>query len=192
MKDTRNRKTVYFHNYFEHNDEWFEVLQGDKGLYIQIMERIIDQLDAAIEIHKRVLVYRFDLSVNFYEEDNSRLTKFINRLKLWLTRKYKIKNVGHIWVREKETSKKQHYHLALYLDGNKIKHPKKLTPSIKEIWSANGYMPVVENPFYFIDKNNIDTKRPEAIKRCSYLAKVRGKGYRNPQAKDYSASRLKI
>ena len=191
MKDIRNRKTVYFHNYFEHNDEWLEVLQGDKGLYIQILNKIIEQLDAAIKIHKRVLVYRFDLHVNHYEDDNQRLTKFFNRLKLWLFRNYKIKKVGHIWAREKETSKQHHYHCALYLDGNKIQHPKKLTPEIKEMWSANGHMPVVQNPFYYIDKSNILIERPEAIKRVSYLAKVRGKGYRSPQAKDYGSSRLK-
>ncbi len=64
MKYKRNRKTVYFHNYFEHNDEWLKVLQGDKGLYIQILNKVIEQLDTAITIHKRILVYRFDLHVN--------------------------------------------------------------------------------------------------------------------------------
>ena len=192
MKDIRNRKTVYFHNSFKHNDEWLEVLQGDKGLYIQIINKVVEQLDAAISIHKRILVYRFDLHVNYYEDDNQRLTKFFNRLKLWLFRNYKIKKVGHIWAREKETSKQQHYHCALYLDGNRIQHPKKLTPEIKEMWSANGHMSVIQNPFYYIDQDNIATERPEAIKRLSYLAKVRGKGYRKPQAKDYGTSKLKF
>jgi hypothetical protein len=34
--------------------------------------------------------------------------------------------------------------------------------------------------------------RLDAIYRISYLAKVRGKGYRDPQAKDYGTSRLKF
>ena len=42
---------------------------------------------------------------------------------------------------------------------------------------------------YFIDKNDNGT-RLEAIYRLSYLAKVRGKGYRDIQAKDYGTSRL--
>jgi len=192
MKKKRNRKTAYFHDYFEHNGEFLKVLQGDKGLYIQILDKVIEQLDAAISIHKRVLVYRFDLHVNYYETDNQRLTKFINHLKLWLLRNYDIKNVGHLWAREKETSKKQHYHCALYLDGNKIQHPKKLTPAMKQMWSAHGHMSVTENPYYYIEQDNILTKRLDAIERLSYLAKVRGKGYRNPQAKDYGASRIKI
>ena len=192
MKKIRNRKTVYFYNHFEYNGEWLKVIQGDKGLYIQILDAVIEQLDIAISIHKRVLVYRFDLHVNYYEDDNKRLTKLINRLKLWLLRNYDIKNIGHIWVREKEASKKQHYHCALYLDGNKIQHPKKLTPEIKKMWMAHGHMPVIKNSYYYIEHNNRLTKRLDAIERLSYLAKVRGKGYRNPQAKDYGASRMKI
>jgi len=31
----------------------------------------------------------------------------------------------------------------------------------------------------------------EAIWRISYMAKIRGKGYRDPQANDYQTSRLK-
>ena len=51
-------------------------------------------------------------------------------------------------------------------------------------------MPVIKNPFYFIDKDNYQEMRGEAINRISYLAKTRGKGYRDPQAKDYGTSRL--
>jgi len=50
---------------------------------------------------------------------------------------------------------------------------------------------VLEHPYYFIDKHNLEDERKEVIKRVSYLGKTRGKGYRNPQAKDYSTSRLK-
>jgi hypothetical protein len=50
-------------------------------------------------------------------------------------------------------------------------------------------MPVISKPYYFVDKNN-PNKRLEAIWRISYMAKIRGKGYRDPQAKDYGTSRL--
>ena len=52
-------------------------------------------------------------------------------------------------------------------------------------------MPVIKNPFYFIDKDNCQEERAKAIDRLSYLAKTRGKGYRDSQAKDYGSSRLK-
>jgi hypothetical protein len=61
---------------------------------------------------------------------------------------------------------------------------------IKEMYAPYGHMPVIENPFYYINKDDNKT-RFEAIYRLSYLAKVRGKGYRDTQAKDYQTSRLK-
>ena len=62
-----------------------------------------------------------------------------------------------------------------------------------EMWLPHGNVPVVKNPFYYIDKDDNDDNdtRLEAIWRISYMAKIRGKGYRDPQAKDYGASRLK-
>ena len=93
-------------------------------------------------------------------------------------------------MREVERAKVQHYHLVLFLDGDKIRYPNKLTKHIKETWSDNGYMPTIKNPYYFLDKHNHKEMRGEAINRISYLAKTRGKRYREPQTKDYGASRL--
>ena len=50
---------------------------------------------------------------------------------------------------------------------------------------------MIKHPYYFIDKHNYKEVRAEAIYRISYLAKIRGKRYRDPQAKDYQTSRLK-
>ena len=50
-------------------------------------------------------------------------------------------------------------------------------------------MPTIKNPYYYLDKNNLNIELAKAIYRISYLAKVRGKGYRSQQAKDYGASR---
>jgi hypothetical protein len=98
--------------------------------------------------------------------------------------------IGYAWVREQEKVKKQHYHVVLFLDGNKIQHPKKLNAIIKAMWEPHGHVPVIRNPFYYIKKNDNAT-RVEAIWRISYSAKIRGKGYRDPQANDYQTSRLK-
>jgi len=45
--------------------------------------------------------------------------------------------------------------------------------------------------FYYIEKKNFVEERDNAIYRLSYLAKTRGKGYKDIQAKNYSVSRLK-
>jgi len=192
VSNRNNRKTVYFDEHYEYNGEILTIQQGKQGVYIETLNKIIEQLDIALQIHKRILVHRFDLHVNYYEGNSKCLSKFMNRLKQWIKRNYGIIGIGSIWVREREKSKEQHYHLALFLDGNKIQHPKKLNAQIKEMWGPHGHMPTISNPFYYIDNNNFETERLEAIYRVSYLAKVRGKGYRDEQAKDYEASRLKL
>ena len=162
---------------------------NNQGVYFEIINSTIQQLDLALQIHKRILVHRFDLHPAKYTSNNEPISKFIKRIKQWIYRNYKITDIGYIWVRELEKSKQQHWHVAIFLDGNKIQHPKKLNAKIKEMYTPYGHMPVIEKPFYFIDKNDNGT-RLEAIYRLSYLAKVRGKGYRDIQAKDYGTSRL--
>ncbi len=140
---------------------------------------------------QRSLVLRFDLHLNIYTPDNKRISNFMNNIRNYLSRNYDIHKMGSVWVREMERAKTQHYHLALFLDGNKIQHPKKLLPVLKEKWLPFGGMPTISKPFYYIDKNNHAQQRTEVIKRISYFAKIRGKGYRDTQAKDYGTSRLK-
>ncbi|MCH9739834.1 MAG: inovirus Gp2 family protein [Epsilonproteobacteria bacterium] len=191
-KDKQDRKTKYFKDYLALDNEQLKINAGvGKGVYLEILTRIINQLGIAYSIHKRLLVLRFDLHLNHYTSNNEVISKFLKRTKQWISRNYNIKDIGYAWVREIERAKTQHYHLVLFLDGDKIRYPNKLTKHIKETWSDNGYMPTIKNPYYFIDKHNHKEMRAEAINRISYLAKTRGKRYRDPQTKDYGASRLK-
>ena len=190
MTVRRNRKTEYFYEEFKYKGEMMTIQQGKQGAYVEILNKMIEQLDCSIKIHKRVLTHRFDLHPNYYSDDNKVLSRFVNRIKQEILRKYGILNIGYIWVREQERSKKQHYHLAIFLDGNKIRHPSKINALIKEKWMAYGHMSVVPKPYKYIDKHNLEKIRLEVIYRISYLAKVRGKGCRNSQTKDYGASRL--
>ena len=103
---------------------------------------------------------------------------------------YGVKRIGHAWKREQETSKAQHYHVALFIDGNKIRYPSKLLRQIKAKWFKHGRCWIPDNCFYYIDKSNFKERRAEAIYRLSYLAKTRGTGYKDVQAKNYSVSRL--
>ena len=188
-----NRKREYFCDHIDINGEQIRINIGSNtgGVYYEIIKRMIDQLDIAIKIHKRVLVHQFILSTNYYTPNSKRVTNLMKNLKQKIRRDYGIKQIGHAWVREQEKVKKQHYHVVLFLDGNKIQHPKKLNAIIKTMWEPyHGHVPVIRNPFYYIKKNDNAT-RVEAIWRISYSAKIRGKGYRDPQANDYQSSRLK-
>lgn len=44
-----------------------------------------------------------------------------------------------------------------------------------------------ENPYYLVKRGD-GSRYPDLIKRLSYLAKSRGKGYKASQSKDYGAS----
>jgi hypothetical protein len=192
MKKPRNRKTVINDGWIDYNGEKIEICNSSKfGIYKKILLSFIEQLDTAIQIHGRVLVLRSDFHMNFYTSDNKIFSNYIKNIKQYLKRHYGITNIGYQWVREQEKAKKQHYHLVLMLDGNKIRHPSKLNKIMKSKWLPRGHMHIPENCFYLIDKDNIEKQRPEAIYRASYMAKSRGKQYRPKQTKDYSGSRLK-
>lgn len=133
-----------------------------------------------------------------YSGDNHILSTFINRQKQWIERTYKTKHIGHGWAREKEKAKKQHYHVYLIIDGDVIQNPTKLLKRINAKWYKHGsiWIPTKKletdrGCFYYIDKHNYKDERAEVIERLSYLAKTRGKGYKDKQAKNYSVSRLK-
>ena len=189
----RNRKKEHYGSILTINNEQLEINSTETlGVYPIIIEKMVEQLDACIAIHKRVFVLRFDLSLKQYSDDNKQVSAFMRGQVQRIRRKYKTKHVGYVWVREMERAKTQHYHCALFIDGDVLRTSNVLNQQIKVKWYKHGHRSVVPRPFYFIDKHNLEDKRKKVIHRLSYLAKVRGKGYRSSQAKDYSTSRLKI
>ena len=194
---TKTKSRMKEHNYCFYNykeEELFINSSKTKGVYPNIIEKIVEQLDTCLAIHKRVLVVRFDLSLDEYSGDNHTISTFINRQKQRMFKTYGIKNIGHAWKRERETSKAQHYHVALFIDGNKIQYPSRILSQIKAKWFKHGRCWIPDACFYYLDKSKTNFKqmRGEAIYRLSYLGKTRGTGYKDVQAKNYSVSRLSI
>ena len=186
----KNRKYVTHSNEMHRNGTTYAINAKKSGIYSAILHKMIDQLDICMNKWKRVLLIRFDLHIPFYTADNKIISRFRKNLIRRLEREYQINEIGYVWVREQEKAKHQHYHCAIYLNGNEIRHSSKTLRIIKDTWeriNIENYMHPPKNPYYFID--NEQTKQ-EAIYRISYLAKARGKGYRDKQAKDYSTSRL--
>ncbi len=190
-KKTINRKHTTMESEITHNGKTYSINSKGSGIYKEIMIPIIDQFEVAKKEWRRVFVLRFDLHQPWYTPDNRHVTQFRDRLFKKLKRTYGFKKIGFCWVREQERSKTQHYHWVLFLDGNLIRHSSKINETIKKAWERpNGgyHVPVIKRPFHFVDS---DDSIQEAIYRISYLAKARGKGYRDKQAKDYQCSRMK-
>jgi hypothetical protein len=190
MNKTTNRKRIINTDKFIYDNTLFIISDKKYNFYTEILNKTLEQLTTALKIHKRLLVVRFDFHTGTHTNNNFIISKFLTRIRNYLQRKYNTSNIGYIWVREQEKSKKQHYHLAIFISGKVINYPNNLINNIKEKWQPN-HSPTIKNPYYFIDQNNKQTELSKAIFRLSYLAKTRGKGYRDTQAKDYGASRLK-
>jgi len=158
------------------------------GVREDILRPIIDTLQEMLLRYCRVHILRFDLHVPEFMPDNKIMSTFQRMLFKRIRRHYDIKPIGFIWVREQEKAKSQHYHCAIYLDGNKIRHPGLVQDWIAMIWEHldgssrhwSGY-----HNLRRADAEAID----EAVFHLSYLAKTRGKGFRPPQTKDYGWTR---
>ena len=187
---TKNRKYISHSKIIKHGDIEYEINPKNYAFYPEILHKTIEQLEVCELKWRRVFILRFDLHQAYYCKDSKHISRFRKNLNRKLERHYGMNEAGYVWVREQERAKHQHYHFVLFLDGNKIRHSSKILEAIKETWigiNLTNHMPVIKNPFYFMD--NEETK-VEAIKRISYLAKTRSKGYRDKRANDYSTSRL--
>ena len=189
-----NRKSKTLEGEFSYDGSSYKINNnhGKSGLYVEILESIIDQFHIALINWKRVLVVRFELHQPDTTRDSKQVANFLKRLKTRLKREYGFDQIGHTWARENhDKALPQHYHCALFLDGHRVRHPSRINEFIRYAWLypiGDCSMGKIERAYYFVNDENVAKK---AIYRLSYLAKTRGKGMRENQAKDFQCSRLK-
>lgn len=196
IKRTTNRKRTTVSDSITHNEKTYRIHNGKGkkkyGLYVEMLQQIIEQFEIGLTKWGRVFVLRFDLHCPFEAKDNKQITNFRKRLIQKLKRDYCFTQIGFCWAREYHgKGKGQHYHWALFLDGNLINHSSRINKIIKAVWhrpELDYHVPVIQRPFYFVNTEDI---AQDAIYRVSYLAKTRGKGHRANQVKDYQCSRMK-
>lgn len=163
---------------------------ADKLCWVEILNALHDQMNAMLSHHCKVLFVRFDLHLPSYTDTNKIMSDFMRKIKRWINQHYQISRVGHLWVREQEKAKKQHYHVILLIDGNKIRNPKRLLARIEEMaFLRNLHYAGVRKPFIMLTRDDKQSFA-DAFYRGSYLAKQRGKGYQGRQCNNYSSSRI--
>lgn len=162
------------------------------GCYVSILKSVKGQMDAMQSHYSRVLIIRLDLHMFDYSGDNKKLSRMMGRLTEWLRKKYSTARVGYVWVRETERAKSQHYHLALMIDGRALQYPVKVIEWVERYWQLrNEPKPFTpKNCYTMVERDKPETYQ-KAFYRLSYLAKSRGKGYKNVTANNYAVSRIK-
>lgn len=191
LQKTQNSKYVTHSDTVDRGGTTYKVNQGKAGIYSRILHRAIDELDKSLLLWGRVFALRFDLHhKGICKADNKWLSRLFKNLKRRLERSYGIAEMGYCWVREQERGKSQHYHAVLFIDGDEIRHPAKISKIITDTWSSinpvnTAYFP--RNQYYFVD---CSTVKHDLVYRMSYLAKVRGKGYRDKDTNDFFCSNL--
>lgn len=181
------RKHIYF------ADSLWRVHVAKSGIYVEMLKAMLEQLFAMLTHHNKLLVIRFDCHQDHATENSDHVSQFMDKLIKRLKRKYEFGRVAYCWVREQEKAKHQHYHFVLILDGNKARYSFEILKIAEQTWhdqEMGNTFSVPEKPYRHFARGDIISLK-KVIWRISYLAKGRGKGYRLPQAKDYSTSRIK-
>lgn len=195
IKSKHPNKKVFSGTHYEHDGKFYEVMtRSDDGkrvysVFSEIVDRIIEQFNIAFQIHGRLFVQHIVLSTEHYTPDNSNMTDFRKAITLMLKRKYKATRLAYVWSREIETSKQQHYHLFLVVDGQKLCFGEGLRKEVSAMIKRSDYFTKATMAGFHQVETVADLD--SAIFHATYVAKTRGKGYRSEQAKDYSTSRLK-
>lgn len=179
-----------FHNY---NGERYPINthKGEYYCYSEILEAGIRELNSMLFWHSKVLAIRLDVHANENTKLNSNISLFVDNLKKFIMRTYSTKRVGYVWVRETSTSKNQHYHLHIFVDGNKVQTSYKINNFVKRYFdgkrSTYHFPKNCYKMTYRENKESID----EVINRFSYLAKVNTKCFVDKNVRNYSSSRIK-
>lgn len=173
-------------------DECLAINANEKhGCYVEILAALKHQLDAMLSHHCKVLFVRVDIRQHDYSGDNKPMADFMRKLKKRLVRRYDTNHIGHLWAREVEKAKHQHYHLILMLDGRKVRHPAKLIEDVEFVADSWGLpKPFTPKRCYTLIKRGDADSYGKAFYRGSYLAKTRGKGYKATTANNYGRSNI--
>ena len=191
---------------YENGNEY----QGGK-YYNDILQKIIERLDAALSVHSQVLqvmlTVRFPSSIQ-PSDDNSCFQYFVEVYRRSLmSQGY---DPSYVWTRERTpVADRHHYHLVLFLDGNKVRYMADLREA-NRYWqhaleigygyrgSADGLIHLHNAAFNGVNMNNgiclhrnNHALRDECIRRAAYIAKTYSKAPDSPyRTRSYGCSQL--
>ena len=135
-------------------------------------KKCFEQFDLGLDRWKRQLFMRFDLRPGATSETNEVITKLLKRVRHYFS-VLDLTEFGYVWCREQGKGEVEHYHLALWVDGDKYCASNTLSAIVKKVWEELGGVFISNRrPYHFVDD---EIKRLEALHRLSYLCKGRAR-----------------
>ena len=178
--------------YFKYSGRQWRINNKHSGVFTKMLKRIFEQIFVMFSYDTKLFVARFDLHQSVAISSSSRhLSEFLQSLKSELRVSHGLKYFGYVWCREESETIKQHYHLALLLEGHKIRSPHNLLSIMQRLWVQSGGSSVYRANYHNLHREDYESIA-DVIFHLSYLAKVEGKTTLSPNFKAFSASRLKL
>lgn len=202
------RRAITTNNYHNNHPIMADSMMGyaaDKN----ILSKIEEQFDYAEESKSKTYFMRYDVRFpkNFTHTDNGLFSAFQSAFMKNLSRQGL--KPQYLAVREQSREKHQHYHVCLWLDGQKTQNISNHIKTAERLWDATLNLPPREDGYRLIDSctksrkgkaqingvmlnrsaEDYAARRDECFYRASYLAKVNSK--KTPQGqREIFASRI--
>ncbi|MDN7125908.1 inovirus-type Gp2 protein [Pseudidiomarina sp. 1APR75-33.1] len=176
-------------NWFHHRGVDWQVNTRGSGLDPQILRKVIDVPLWMLTHHRKVFLFRFDLSCNTSQPNNKQLSRFLCRIKTKICREHYSRRVAICWAREIHSAKTPHYHIAIALDGSRVNSSYRLTEWIERYWRNYGRYTAIR--YYNLNRPDID-QLFQVVWHLSYLAKLRGKEVKLSNVRRFSTSLTKL
>lgn len=186
----RRHQYVSHEKYIRCCNNFWRVNNNHKGVFTSMFKKIVEQVLAVHSYDTKLFVARFDLHQSNATKSSKHVSEFLRNLKNGLADSHDLTHFGYAWCREESDIIKQHYHLALFFEGHKIRSPHNLLKVVRELWLVVGGSSVHccnYHNVHIIDEDGLG----DIVFHLSYLAKVAGKMSLPSQFKAFSASRLK-
>ncbi|WP_163296184.1 inovirus-type Gp2 protein [Desulfovibrio sp. JC022] len=177
------------------------------GCKTEILDAMRSVIDSSVQKHNKVLCVRFDLrfpSGTSASEKNKNIQDFASKYKKHFKRQGY--DPQYLWVREQSREKRQHYHLMVTVNGNKIQYPNRLLSKAEDLWKStigseqdglvdhcNRSRKGENQPNSYMLRRNapdFDQVYDRCHKRCSYLTKENTKGYAPKGHREFGYSRI--
>lgn len=158
---------------FLYDEALWPVLISENDQNKSMMKKIFDAVKKACCLSSRLFTVRYDLHLNEIESDNRIIDRFHRDLFRQLNKQYPKSFKSYVWVREKNIAEAPHYHYALMMDGNYIRHPSKLTQIVQKCWmqvAGGRSVWIPENCYYFL-KSEDSYELSQLMLRLSYFGK---------------------